>query len=243
MNCHLKSTNPNKIVRLRLPLLLAVLIPHFSAQPVEAADKKADKGVTLRLLACEVTPEPAKVLLEAKDSKSEVIDLSSSGFSAPMAVAARSVAVMAPDNEVPLCSITLPAEGKSFAVLLAQEKPDAWIPFVVRLDDDSFKAGDYFINRSAKTVVLKLGGTEVILEAGKGVKSRPTEPVHNHHYNITMSDRSDAGDKVFASTRWLAENGNRSYVIFLTGSNGRTTYRSVDQSVDVDEPVGKKKKR
>ena len=92
-------------------------------------------------------------------------------------------------------------------------------------------------------MVLKLGGTEVILEAGNGVKSRPTEPLHNHHYNITMSDRGDAGDKIFASTRWLAENRNRSYVIFLTGSNGKTTYRSVDQPVDVEKPDGKKKKR
>ncbi len=92
-------------------------------------------------------------------------------------------------------------------------------------------------------MVLKLGRTEVVLEAGKGVKSRPTEPLHNHHYNITMSDRSEAGDRIFASTRWLAENRNRSYVIFLTGPNGRTIYRSVDQPVDVEKPVGRKKKR
>jgi hypothetical protein len=235
---------PNKIMTLRLPLLLAVLISNFSAQPVEAADKKAEKGVTLRLLACEVSPEPAKVLLEAKGSKSEAIDLPSSGFSEPMAVAARSVAVMAPDNEVPLCSITLPAEGKSFAVLLAQEKPAGWVPFVVRLDDDSLKAGDYyFINRSPKTVVLKLGATELVLEAGAATKSRPTEPVHNHYYNITMSERGDSRDKPIASTRWPVENTTRGYIIFLTGPNGRTIYRSVDQSVDVVEAVGKKKKR
>ena len=92
-------------------------------------------------------------------------------------------------------------------------------------------------------MVLKLGGTEVILEAGKCVKSRPAEPVHNHYYNITMSVRSDAGDKIFASTRWPAENTNRGYVMFLTGSNGKTTYRSVDQPVDIEEPVGTKKKR
>lgn len=226
---------------LRLPLLIAVLIPHFSAQPVEAADKKAAKGVTLRLLACEKTPELAKIRLEARGSKSEAIDLPYSGFSAPMAVAARSVAVMTPDNEVPLCSITLPAEGKSFAVLLAQEKPAAWVPFVVRLDDDSFNAGDYFfINRSPKTVVLKLGTTEFVLEAGAATKSRPTEPVQNHYYNITMSERGDSGDKLIATTRWPVANSNRSYIIFLTGSNGRTSYRAVDEFVG---QTGGRKKR
>lgn len=229
---------------LRLPLLLAVLIPHFSAQPVEAADNKSEKGITLRLLACEKTLEPAKIQLEAKGSKSEAIDLPPSGFSEPIAVAARSVAVMTPDNDVPLCSLTLPAEGRSFAVVLAQEKPAGLVPFVVRLDDDSFKAGDYFfINRSAKSVVLKLGATELVLEAGAATKSRPTEAGENHYYNIAMSERDDAGDKPIATTRWPVANSNRSYVIFLTGPNGKTIYRGVDLSVDVEKVGGKKKKR
>jgi hypothetical protein len=224
----------------RLPLLLTVMSLSFFPQLAKAAGK-TEKGITLCLLACEAAQEPAKVILATKDSKSDVFDLPSSGFSEPKVVPARSLELKAPDNDVPLCNITLPAEGKSFAVLLAPEKPAGLIPFVVRLDDDSFKAGDYyFINRSAKTVVLKLGGTEVILEAGNAVKSRPTDPVHEHHYNITLSDRSDSGDKVIASTRWPVMNGNRSYVIFLTGSNGKTIFRSVDQSIE--EAAGKKKR-
>jgi hypothetical protein len=228
---------------LRLTLLLALMSLSFLPQLAKAAGK-AEKGITLCLMACEAAQEPAKVILATKDSKSDVFDLPSSGFSEPKAVPARSVELKSPDNDVPLCNITLPAEGKSFAVLLAPEKPAGLIPFVVRLDDDSFKAGDYyFINRSAKTVVLKLGGTEVILEAGNAVKSRPTEPVHEHHYIVTLSDRSDSGDKIIASTRWPVANGNRSYIIFLTGANGKTIYRAVDQAVDVVEPVGRKKKR
>ena len=98
----------------------------------------------LRLLGCEVTKEPAKVFLQTKESKSEALDLPSSGFSEPIAVSARSVEFKAPDSDVPLCNVTLPAEGKSFAVVLASEKSAGFVPFVVRLDDDSFKAGDYF---------------------------------------------------------------------------------------------------
>jgi hypothetical protein len=215
---------------LRLPLFLLSVISLSFFTPTAAAADKAGKGLTLRLLACEVTQEPAKVILATKDSKSDVFDLPSSGFSEPKAVPARSVELKTPDNDVPLCNITLPAEGKSFAVLLAPEKPAGFVPFVVRLDDDSFKAGDYyFINRSAKTVVLKLGGTELVLEAGQSVKSRPTEPVHNHHYNVTMSTRSDSDDKVFASTRWPLHQAIRVYVIFLSQPNGRVIYRAVDE--------------
>jgi hypothetical protein len=125
--------------------------------------------------------------------------------------------------------ITLPAEGRSFAV---------------RFDDDSFKAGNYFfINRSAKSVVLNLGATELVLEAGEATKSRPTEPSENHYYNITMSERGDAGDKPIATTRWPVANNNRSYVIFLTGPNGKTIDRTVDLSVDAEKSGSKKKKR
>jgi hypothetical protein len=224
-------------------LFLVVTFLPFFVPPAKAAEK-SEKGIALRLLACEAGKEQAKVFLERKGFKSEVFDLPSSAFSEPIAVSARSVELKAPDKDVPLCNITLPAEGKSFVVLLASEKPAGFLSFVVRQDDDSFKAGDYyFVNRSANTVVLKLGGTEVVLESGNSVKSRPTDAEQNHYYNITMSARADAEDKVFASTRWPLLNPNRSYIIFLTGSNGRTTYRSVDQLVDVEEPVGKKKKR
>jgi hypothetical protein len=215
---------------LRLPLLLLALtsLP-FSANIAKAAES----GITLRLIACEENKEQAKVFLQTKDSKSDVFDLPTSGLTKPMAVSARSVEIKAPDNEVPLCSITLPAEGKAFAVLLAPQEPAGLVPLVVRLDEVSFKAGDYcFVNHSANTVVLKLGGNEVVLEAGDTVKSRPTDPVNNNHYIITMSARSDSGDRIFASARWPLQTKNRSYIIIMPGANGKTTYRAVDEVVN-----------
>lgn len=230
-------------MNLRRPLLLLAIICLPMAMPNARGADKSEKGIILRLLACETSKEPAKVYLQAKDFRSEVLDLPSSGFSEPIAVPTRSVELKAPDSDAPLCKIVLPAEGKSFAIVLASDHPAGFVPFVVRLDDDSFKAGDYlFINRSTKTVVLQLGSTEVIVEAGVCVKSRPTGPINDNYFNITMSDRSEVGDEIFASTRWPAENTNRGYIIFQTGSNGRTIFRSVDQSVDVATTGGKKKK-
>ena len=192
--------------------------------------RSAGESVTLRLIACEAAGQPVKVYLETKDSKSGVFDLPSSAFSQPVGVSARSVELKAPDNDAPLCGITLPAEGKSFAVLLAPEKSSGLVPFVVRLDDNTFKAGDYFcVNHTEKTVVLKLGATEVVLEAGKAVTSRPTEPVHDHHYNITMSTRHDSAERIFASTRWPLHQPGRAFVVFLTQPSGRVTYRAVDE--------------
>lgn len=214
----------------RLPLLLLVTISLlFSDHPTQGA-AKAKKGIHLRLLACEVTKEQPKVLLETKESKSDVFDLPSSAFTVPLPVSGRVVVLKAPGNEAPLSNIELPGQGDSFAVLLASQKPSGFVPTVVRLDDASFEPGDYhFINCSEKIVVLKLGGTEVVLEAGNAATSRPTEPVHNRHYNVTMSTRDDSADKIFASTRWPLNQTKRAFVVFFTQPNGRVTYRAVDE--------------
>ncbi len=226
---------------LRLPLLLFVaLILPLSAQKTKLAGK-AESRVTLRLLADAVPEGQGKVLLQAENSKSDPLDLSTSALSAPVVMSARSMVLKAADNDTPLCTIALPAEGKSFAVLLAPEKPAGYVPFFVRLDDDSFKPGDvFFINRSPKTVVLKLGGNELVLEAGKSVKSRPTNPVDNNYYDIIISERDAAGDKIITSSRWPVDDKLRSYVFFSTNARGRTTYRAVDEYL---EAADAKKKR
>lgn len=225
---------------LRLPLLLLVTLSlPLSAQKTKSAGK-AESGITLRLLAGEVPEGQAKVILQT-DSKSVALDLPTAALSPRVVVSGRSVVLKGADNDVPLCTIPLPAEGKSFAVLLAPEKPAGYVPFVVRLDDDSFKTGDFFfINRSAKTVVLKLGGTELVLDSGKSIKARPTQPVDNNYYDVTISERDAAGDKPISSTRWPVELHARSYVFFSTNDSGRTSYRAVDEYLDA---AGGKKKQ
>lgn len=226
---------------LRLPLILFVaLISPLSAQKTKPAGK-AESRVTLRLLADAVPEGQAKVLLQTKTSKSDPLDLPTSALSAPVEMSARSMVLKAADSDTPLCNIAVPAEGKSFAVLLASEKPAGYVPFFVRLDDDSFKPGDlFFINRAAKTVVLKLGGNELVLEPGKSVKSRPTDPVDKNYYNVVISERDAAGDKIITSSRWPVDDKLRSYVFFSTNDRGRTTYRAVDEYL---EAAGGKKKR
>jgi hypothetical protein len=225
---------------LRLPLLLVVALTlPLSAQKTKPSGK-AESGITLRLLADVVPEGQAKVLLQTATSKSAALDLPTATLSEPVGVSARSVVLKAADNDVPLCTITLPAEGKSFAVLLAPEKPSGFVPFVVRLDDQSFKAGDlFFINRSAKTIVLKLGDAELVLEVGKTAKSRPTNPVDNAYF-VVISERDASGDKLITSSRWPVDAHLRSYVFFSTNDKGRTTFRAVDEYLD--ETGGKKKR-
>lgn len=212
---------------LRQPLFyLAMAMLLFSSRKAMAAEY----GISLRLIACQVSEELPKVYLETSSSKSVVFELPSSSLSVPMKVSAGAVKIMAPENEIPLCSIELPGEGKSFAVLLAPGKETRFTPFVVRLDDDAFKPGDFhFLNTSSKTLSLKLGGTELVMEAGESAKSRPTEPVNDRYYQVIMSVRDETGDKAIASTRWPLDDDRRSYIIFLEGKDGKISYRAINE--------------
>lgn len=219
---------------LRLPLLLlAVLTIPVSAQRTKSSGKS--ENISLRLLAGEVPEGQAKVVLVTADTKSAPLDLSTSALSEPVVVPARSTVLKAADKDDALCTITLPPEGKSFAVLLSPQKPAGYVPFVIRLDDQAFKAGDVFlVNRGAKTVVLKLGASEVVLESGKSMKTRPTNPIDNSYYDISIRERDAAGEKLIASTRWPVDLHLRSYLFFTTDGNGRTTYRAVDEFVEAE---------
>jgi hypothetical protein len=220
----------------RLTLLLCIAL----AMPVSAQKAKPSGKVSVQLLAGSVPEGLGKVFLQTESAKSAEFDLPTATLSEPVTLSARSMALMTVGKEAPLCKVTLPTEGKSFAVLLAPEKPEGYVPFLVRLDDQSFKAGDVFlINRSEKAVVLKLGGNEVVIEAGKSVTTRPTEPVDGAYF-VTISERNAAGDKLITSTRWPMDDQLRSYLFFSTNEKGKTVYRAIDEYL---APGGTKKKR
>lgn len=192
----------------------------------------AEKEIALRLLACEVSKEPMKVIVVTKNSSSAEMEVPSASFSPPVAVSGRAVEIKAPGAGETFCTATLPEKGQSFALLLASKTPNGLAPVVVRLDDDAFQPGDFqFINRSGKTVVVKLGGTEVVIDADGISKARPTDPANNGYYLVTMSTRSEKGDKVIASTRWPLDDSKRGYILFLAKPSGRVTYRSVEEFV------------
>ncbi|MEO5716881.1 MAG: hypothetical protein ABIT37_25600 [Luteolibacter sp.] len=232
-------------ISLRVLCLLSAAILPLSAQKAKAAQKpdKSDNGITVRLVASDVQEGQEKVFIQTDEKKSEPLDLPTNRLSDPVAVAGRSIVLKAVAGEAALCNVTLPGEGRSFVVLLAAEKPTGYASVVVRADDPDFKAGDvFFLNRSTKTLVMKLGGTELVIEPGQSAKSRPTTAVDNM-YQVLISERDTAGDKLISSTRWPAEDAARSYVFLTTDDRGRTIYRAVTEHLEAEKKTKPAKKR
>lgn len=214
-------------------LLLAALLLPVSAQ-TEETPKKSEKDLRVRLLAEQFPAELGKVVLQFEKTQSQAIELPTNRLSDPVSVAARVMSLRLLDKPVALCQIKLPEEGKAFAVILVTAKPSGFKPIVVRTDDPTFKAGDVlFINRSEKTILGKLGTTPLVIKPDESIKSRPTGPVDNTYYDIAFAIRDAAGDKLISSSRWPVENDLRSYLFFFTNADGRTTFRSVDEYLEV----------
>ena len=209
-------------------LLISIILP-LNAQDEPAP--KADKGgLQVKFLAEAAPADLGPVFLQFEEARSEPITLPLNHLSAPVAVSERLMVLKTVNKEIPLCKITLPELGKTFAIILVTAKAGGYQPIVVRTDDPSFKAGDvFFINRTGKTVLGKLGTTPLILKSGQTAKSRPTGPVDNTYYDIAFAVRDETGDKRISSSRWPIDEKLRSYVFFFTNGNGRTSFRAVDE--------------
>ncbi|MEO5917703.1 MAG: hypothetical protein ABIS50_25960 [Luteolibacter sp.] len=209
-------------------LLLALLSPAIAQE--KPPSKSAAGNLQVRLLA-EVVPENlGKVFLLLGETKSAEFELPANFLSDPVAVSSRAMVLKTINKEVSLCTIALPEQGNSFAVILVTAKPAGYKAIVVRTDDPTFKAGDvFFINRSEKTVLGKLGTSPLILKPGETEKSRPTGAIDNTYYDIAFATREESGDKLLSSSRWPIDNQLRSYLFFFTNAQGKTTFRAVDE--------------
>jgi hypothetical protein len=216
-------------------LFLSLMVPAISQETEPAKKSKSD--IQVKFLA-EAFPESlGKVFLLFGESKSEDFVLPVNRLSSPIAVSTRTMVLKLVDKEVSLCPVTLPEAGKSFAVVLVTAKPAGFMPIVVRTDDPGFRAGDvYFINRSEKTILGKLGTTPLVLKAGETTKSRPSGAVDNTYYDIAFAIREKSGDKLINSSRWPIDNDLRSYLFFFTNAQGRTTFRAVDEYLTPANP-------
>ena len=209
-------------------LFLALLLPATAQE--QPASKPGKGSILVRFLAEQAPESLGQAILVSGETKSAGFTLPTNYLSEPVAVNQRAIVLKTLEKEIPLCAITLPEAGSAFAVVLVTAKPAGFTAIVVRTDDPTFKAGDvFFINRTDKTILGKLGTTPLIIKAGENVKSRPTGVIDDTYYDIAFATREEQGDKLLSSSRWPISSNLRSYLFFFTTAQGRTSFRAVDE--------------
>ncbi len=106
-----------------LCLLLACVTPLPGQE--ESATKKKNSGIQLTFMAETVPDKLGKVFLLTGETRTEAFELPSDYLSDPVQVAERVMILKTEQKEIPLSTINLPEDGKSFAIILLAAKPAA----------------------------------------------------------------------------------------------------------------------
>lgn len=212
--------------------LLLALLPAAAAH-----GQTAPRSLELRFLAIHRSITAAGELqLRAEKWQSAPFTIPSNHLSEPLPVPARALLLTTPGDDPAkvhqLCRITLPEPGKRFVAALAP-KGEQLVPFVLCVDDNSFRPGDVFLHNATTTQVGgKLGTAQFALNPGVGKVCRPQHPADAPFFEVELFHLKDGATRPLSITRWPVDKSNRSYVFFFTDpQSGRIDYRAVDEWV------------
>ena len=194
-----------------------------------------DKKLEVRLVAERLPKDLGKVVLAGGEERTEPFVLPMNNLSQPLPAPARAFQLLAPERNLVLANIALPAKGKSFVVLLIPAGEKTYTPIVVPHKNPNFIAGDiYLYNNADATVVGMVGDGRFSVDPNKGTFFRPTFKDDNKRYHdVGIGVKFETGDKVISTTRWPKSNNTRYYVFFYKNlRTGRITYRAVDEFLE-----------
>ena len=220
-------------------LLLLGALP-WTVAPASAQDaaKPTSHPIQLRVLA-EVVPENlGQVYVLAGKTQTPAFDLPANNVSEPILVHARELQLNLVTKDLALCKFVLPEAGSSFIVIFCPTKPAGYRAEVIRADDPSFKRGDvFFINRTDKIILGKLGSKRLTIPPATSTISRPQGATSGTYYDIAFAARDPSGDKLLSTVRWPVDEQIRSYMFFIQDANGRVSYRAVDEFIGAAAPA------
>lgn len=206
------------------------------------AQAQSDKKLGVRFLAQEVPAELGEVttLLADGETRGKPFALPMNNLSPVIEVPARRFLLTRAADTLPLASVALPEEGRSFIVLLLVNPKGGYQPVVLPADDSAFRFGDYYLhNLSGGPVRGKIGGSNLLLKPGEGRIIKATGAVDGRYYDIAFAvpDESRASGMRFITTsRWPVSERTRSYVFFFTDTRTqRVRFRAVDEFAPVED--------
>ncbi|MEK7951313.1 hypothetical protein [Luteolibacter soli] len=224
---------------MRLVTLFALLFA--AVAPAQESSKGGD--VKVRFLAERAPADLGQVVMATAEAKSSPFDLPVNFVSEPQAAPARAFSLkQATGKAVSLATVTLPAEGKEFVVLLFPAAT-GYSAVVMPASDPSFGAGDvYFYNHADKPIVGYVGTATFILPPGNGKSLKPKGAKGEDeikYYDVGFGVREKEGDRALSTTRWPLEPKNRSYVFFfINPTTKRLDFRAVEEFVDPEKKPG-----
>jgi hypothetical protein len=219
-------------------MIRTLLCSVLAASALAAAQQPGKGDLTVRFLAERAPGNVEQVLLAAGEVKGKPFTLPVNNLSEAQSAPARVFSIRPVGKDIPLATVTLPAEGKAFNVLLVPSAKGGYEPVVIPAGDPSFKPGDvYFYNHSDKTVLGFVGKATFTLAPSQGRILRPEGARDDGHYDVGFGVREKEGDRTLSKSRWPVDTTSRSYAFFfMNPKTKRVDFRVVDEFVPVEKP-------
>lgn len=198
----------------------------------------AKKGIEIRMVAERLPKDLGEVVLVSGEDRSEPFVLPMNNLSEPKRATARAFQLISPQRKAVIAKVALPADGKSFVVLLIPAGEKTYTPVVIPYHNPDFKAGDIYLYNNAKaTVVGMIGAGKFSIDPGKGTFFRPVfQDDDKRYHDVGIGVKFETGDRIISTTRWPKSTNTRYYVFFYEHlRTGRITYRAVDEFLPAPE--------
>lgn len=221
----------NKSVLASTPQWVVFLLV-LGLSAASAAEKK-DRA-ELRFAAMAAPAGLGKLVMVREEVRSAPFELPVNFLSEAQASPARIFRLELEDREkAALCTVTLPAEGDAFVILLVPGLDSVFDAVVIPARSETFRPGDYYLhNVSKKPVMGRVGTTRFTITSREGKVVRPKGARDGRFYDVILGVRENESSRVISESRWPTSNHNRTYVFFFDNpQRNDIDFRAIDEFV------------
>lgn len=213
--------------------ILTTILILAAIAPLTRTDAHAEEGdIRLRGLALELIDGIDRLELRHEERVLGELHLPTGQLRGDTTVTARefSYGIIVDDAFRSLGSVTLPADGLEFILVLAPtDDREGYLAFAVRADDPDFRGDDtHVLNFTPHRLQITLGDVKKEAGPGESVRLRPEISEEATTYRAMFAYEKEDAFIPFSNTVWQVNPNTKALVlVFQEPLTGRMMYRSI----------------
>jgi len=207
--------------------ILGVVVPAAAA---------SGRKIEVRFAAQTAPPQLGDLVMTTEEARSDPFALPLNHLSEPQTAPGRAFRLEPAAKPLVLCTVTLPAAGNDFVILLVPAGKSGFEPVVIPARDATFRPGDYYLhNVSRKPVLGKVGTTKFVIPPRHGQVVRPQGAREGRFYDVLLGVSEGERSRVISASRWPVGNQMRTYVFFFDNPTRKDVdFRAIDEFVPTE---------
>jgi len=216
-------------------IFVAFLLSGTLSRPV-LAQRDGDR-VQVRFVAQTKPASLGEVVMVSEEVVSDSFTLPLHHLTEPQTAPGRQFHIAGGEPARALASVSLPAEGRDFVVLLVAGVESPYEAVVIPYRGDAFRPGDFYLHNVSRQPVLgRVGSSEFSIDPRQGRVVRPAGAREGRFYDVLLGIREANGVRPLSQSRWPVGGQTRTYVFFYHDPvRDDVSFRAVDEFVPEEE--------